>query len=334
MRLCYDNDIIYYDRIKQKFRLIGYHAALFYYDSCEECGNEFVSKSKSVRFCSKKCSTRGERNPMYGQHWDEEKKKAMAIKISVQYTGMGNPMYGKSGELSPTYGRKHTVEERKKISNHSKLWWAIPVNKEKMSVLFTGKKITDNHKEKLRTASIGSNNHQWKGGYSSNNIPMYDTYAPQLEPYEQYRRNEDNPNILEVKCTYCGKWYIPKLRDICHRIAEINIGNAGHRLYCSSHCKQECPIYGRSKHYKGQNGHFSREVQPQLRQLVFERDNYICQKCEQIGKLHCHHIKAVITDPIESADIDNCITLCNQCHKEVHKLSGCGYSDLKCKEKL
>jgi len=38
-------------------------------------------------------------------------------------------------------------------------------------------------------------------------------------------------------------------------------------------------------------------------------------------------------NPIESADLDMVITLCKGCHKEVHKLPGCKYNDLKCKEK-
>lgn len=30
-------------------------------------------------------------------------------------------------------------------------------------------------------------------------------------------------------------------------------------------------------------------------------------------------------------DIDNCITLCKECHKLVHKQHGCRYVDLKCR---
>jgi len=78
-------------------------------------------------------------------------------------------------------------------------------------------------------------------------------------------------------------------------------------------------------------------VQPELRKLVLLRDNYTCQKCNTSKEdnpdleLHCHHIDPVINNPIESADIDNCITLCKLCHKEIHKtISGCGFNELKC----
>jgi len=76
----------------------------------------------------------------------------------------------------------------------------------------------------------------------------------------------------------------------------------------------------------------SREVQPALRKLVLERDDWTCQKCDsQENGLHCHHIDPVINNPIESSDIDNCITLCKSCHKEIHKLPNCQYTNLRCR---
>jgi len=35
-------------------------------------------------------------------------------------------------------------------------------------------------------------------------------------------------------------------------------------------------------------------------------------------------------NPLESTDIDMCITLCKQCHKAAHLEVGCKRSDLKC----
>lgn len=45
------------------------------------------------------------------RHSEETKRK-----ISESQTGKKNHMYGKSGELSPVYGRKHSAETRRKIS--------------------------------------------------------------------------------------------------------------------------------------------------------------------------------------------------------------------------
>lgn len=39
-------------------------------------------------------------------------------------------------------------------------------------------------------------------------------------------------------------------------------------------------------------------------------------------------------NPIESADVDNCITLCVDCHQKVHQQDGCGMRREKCKEDI
>jgi hypothetical protein len=53
-------------------------------------------------------------------------------------------------------------------------------------------------------------------------------------------------------------------------------------------------------------------------------DDYTCQntKCNKTidkAELHCHHNTSVELNPIESADLDNCITLCKKCHIMVHR---------------
>jgi hypothetical protein len=167
--------------------------------------------------------------------------------------------------------------------------------------------------------------------YHQNNIPKYDLYVSRLEPIEQCQRNLEDSNILEIKCAYCGRWFIPTITQVRHRIGGIDYDHS--KFYCSNDCKQECPIYsiaGRKKYYKGSEGYNSREVQAELRQLAFLRDNYTCQKCESKEHLQCHHINPIKLNPIESADIDNCITLCKGCHKYVHMcIPGCGYAELK-----
>jgi 5-methylcytosine-specific restriction endonuclease McrA len=72
-----------------------------------------------------------------------------------------------------------------------------------------------------------------------------------------------------------------------------------------------------------------REVQNELRQMVLERDNYTCQKCGSTENLQCHHILPVAVEPLLSADVDNCITLCYNCHRKAHKQDGCRYGQLR-----
>lgn len=57
-------------------------------------------------------ANKGKKSYWYGKHHSEETRK----KISESRKGENNPMYGKKGELSPSFGRIHTEESRKKMS--------------------------------------------------------------------------------------------------------------------------------------------------------------------------------------------------------------------------
>ena len=58
----------------------------------------------------------------------------------------------------------------------------------------------------------------------------------------------------------------------------------------------------------------------QWRQQVFERDNHTCQNCGiKGGTLHPHHIKPKSRFLDLIFDVDNGITLCYECHMNVHR---------------
>lgn len=162
-------------------------------------------------------------------------------------------------------------------------------------------------------------------------------YRKEIEKYEDVKESHDG--YLIIKCLYCGKWFKPSRRQVSNRLNAIYGRSSGElRLYCSKQCKAACPTYWAKEMPKKDKPATSREVQPELRKIVFERDNWTCKHC---GKhkdnlpipIHCHHIDPVINNPIESADVDNCMTLCKNCHIQVHKIPGCGYHELTCARK-
>lgn len=72
----------------------------------------------------------GEKHPLYGKKMPEYQRlriietsphiagKNHPMYEDHRFIGENNPMYGKSGYLSPTFGRKHTFEERLKMKNN------------------------------------------------------------------------------------------------------------------------------------------------------------------------------------------------------------------------
>lgn len=214
------------------------------------------------------------------------------------------------GENHPQYGRKFPKEWKKKMSIAAK-----------------------------RRFSNNDNNPNYKGGVERLGLPLFDTFSSQIDFADDTKFiNVDGLKLLQVKCIYCGQWFIPTIISVRARIAALNMDVGGRtcgegRFYCSSHCKEACPTFRMRKYHKGFKHGSSREVQPELRKLVLERDSWSCKKCNKTIneiELHCHHIYPVAIEPIESADIDNCITLCVECHKKVHKLRGCNYHELRC----
>jgi len=161
---------------------------------------------------------------------------------------------------------------------------------------------------------------------------IYDTYKNQLTIEEEPTLSADSV-FLECRCKYCGDYFIPTSRSVIRRVQSIKgIKEGDNNLYCSDNCKKSCGTYNQKFFPKNFKVNTSREVQPQLRKMVLALDNYTCQICgntKEDAQLHCHHTEGVEINPIESADIDKCITLCKKCHNKTHK--NCDMKRKKCK---
>lgn len=75
-----------------------------------------------------------------------------------------HPAKGKTGELSPWFGRKHSEETKKLISLKNKGFKRKPFSletREKMSKSFKGRIISDSQKLKLSLAMSGKNHPNW-----------------------------------------------------------------------------------------------------------------------------------------------------------------------------
>jgi 5-methylcytosine-specific restriction endonuclease McrA len=298
-------------------------------------------------------SNKAEKNGMFGKKHSEETKQKISEARKGKYCGSKNPMYGKKHSEEALEkmslikkGKKHSEITKQKLSelnsceNNPMFGMVQSIETRfKISIANKNKKRSVEYKMWLSTHSNGANNPNWRGGIKERGVALFKTYASRINKYETCVENEDG--YLEVQCTYCGKLFIPSLDSIRNRINAIDSKNKGEcRLYCSTSCKKECPIYRKSPEQLMkqdairagliQPDDYNREVQPELRKLVLARDNYTCQICGSTESLHCHHYVGVWQDQLESADMDNCVTLCRNCHiYKAHSQSGCSYYDMR-----
>lgn len=71
----------------------------------------------------------------------------------------------------------------------------------------------------------------------------------------------------------------------------------------------------------------SRFDDPELKKLVYARDNFSCRWCgvTNQGPYDCHHVK--LRRSSSDDRLDNLITLCRRCHDAVHTWPG-GYHEV------
>jgi hypothetical protein len=63
----------------------------------------------------------------------------------------------------------------------------------------------------------------------------------------------------------------------------------------------------------------SREMKA-WRKAVFQRDDFTCRECStRGGDMNAHHVKPFCTHPELRFEIDNGLTVCEPCHRDIHR---------------
>jgi len=216
-----------------------------------------------------------------------------------------------SGARHPLYGKTPSNKTRKKMSVSAKLRYS------------------------------DEKNPNYKGGVEKLKLPLFNTFSKQIIEVCRCVVDNENRKLLQVRCVYCNNWFTPTINAVRSNIAALNLDPDGRtcgdaKFYCSEGCKEACPTFRQRKYPKGFKQISSREINPLVRQMCFERDNWTCQICDttqEDAPLHCHHVEGYSKNPRLGNDVNNTITLCKACHKEVHKLPGCNYYELRCNKK-
>ena len=145
----------------------------------------------------------------------------------------------------------------------------------------------------------------------------------------------DNPNHREryiIKCDWCNEDLEPMTKS------EIE---AWEHHFCKD---KNCRGKWMSEKVKGENHpnynpNLTDEDRADRRLLtensdwrnkVYTRDDYTCQCCGQKGgRLNAHHLNGFNWDIKHRTDVNNGVVLCEDCHKEYHKIYGKGNNTIE-----
>lgn len=258
--------------------------------TCKECDKEYREKTKHL--------TR-ERNKRYIDSHKEEIKKR-----NKKYIENNRGKVNESAKKRRRENADKINEYRRNAYKENAEWYKG-----------YAKNWRDTHVEEVKKIRFGP--------------VSYKTYGDKLTVDESPQKNNDG--LLMVECAKCGNMFYPYRKQVELRIDALNGKQRGEcRLYCSQECKDQCGIYNQKLYHKDHVNLAAREVQPELRSMCLERDNFTCQICGSTDKLCCHHYEGLNHNPIESADLDAVIILCKKCHLQVHKLPGCSQYDMQC----
>jgi hypothetical protein len=191
----------------------------------------FTGLLEELRVKWKSLGVSGENHPLYGKHHSEETRR----KISDAQKGENHPNYGKVGELAPFYGRKHTEETLQKMSD---------ANKGENNPNY-GKKMSEESRRKMSDANKGENNPNYgKVGELSPNYGRKNTEET-LQKMSDAHKGANNPNygkVGELSHRY-GEKHTEDARQKMCRSPIILVHPDGFEEYFKG-ITRACEIYG------------------------------------------------------------------------------------------
>lgn len=133
-----------------------------------------MSNSAKASFASGERSSKGEKNGFYGKHhteetkkklseshkgktWTEEQKLAQSIRQKEEFALGLRVARDLNGEANPMYGKHHSEEAKRKISEKNRGRKASEETKKKLSAAQKGRKHTEESIEKMRQSAKGRN---------------------------------------------------------------------------------------------------------------------------------------------------------------------------------
>ena len=223
-------------------------------------------------------------------------------------------------------GKNHSEETKKKISKINKGRKCLEETKRKLSELNTGKTHTKETKlkiSKIQTYSL----HDWKNKHPLLFKEEELRYHPKTREIQAHCKNNKCKNSKEQ-----GGWFTPLRNNISNRVSSLENGSGGGYLYCCDQCKQECILYHMKNdpnEIKDINNIPTESDKQVFRQEVLKRDNYKCFYHSDVKAIDVHHIRPQKLEPFFALDPDYGISVCEECHKELHKSgSDCSYGKL------
>lgn len=145
------------------------------------------------------------------------------------------------------------------------------------------------------------------------------------KPLKKYYCNDCKVNEVKRKVKLCGEC---RCKGLYHTVTckkcskNVTVKHWQNHSYCSRDCMNSHKQGSLNGNYKGGITPINKKIRAsdeykQWRKSVFERDNYTCVWCGQVGgELNADHIKQFAFYPELRLNIDNGRTLCKSCHSK------------------